>query len=285
MSTKRIDAHQHFWNYEPVAFSWLNEDMKTLRRDFLPSDLRPLLRSYGMDGTIAVQARQCEEETQFLLDLAEKNEDVIMGVVGWVDLRAENVEDRLAFWSKNKKLVGMRHIVQDEPDDEFLLRPDFLRGVALLKKYDLTYDILIYPKQLKAAAKFVALFPEQPFVVDHIAKPFIKDHIVGEWENGIRALAAFPNVYVKVSGMVTEADWKNWKEEDFTAYLDIIFDAFGTKRVMIGSDWPMMTLCGEYAQVLDIVKRYIARFSQEEQDMILGGNADHFYLHRCHFAI
>ena len=277
MSTPQIDSHQHFWIYDPIAFAWLNEDMKSLRRNFLPPDLEPYLRKYGMDGTVAVQARQCDEETQFLLDLAETYPNVVKGVVGWVDLRADDIDEKLASISKNKKLVGLRHIVQDEPDDEFLLRDNFLRGIRLLKKYNLTYDILIYPKHLATARKFVEMFPDQPFVIDHIAKPFIKDHLVGDWEKGIRDLAGFPNVYIKVSGMVTEADWKNWKEEDFTQYLDIIFDAFGVDRVMVGSDWPMLTLCGEYCQVVDIVKHYIERFSVEDQAKVMGGNAIRFY--------
>ncbi|KAK8810033.1 hypothetical protein WA538_003585, partial [Blastocystis sp. DL] len=260
-----------------MAFAWLNEDMKSLRRDFLPPQLERCIRSNGMDGTVAVQARQSEEETQFLLDLAEQYPNVIKGVVGWVDLRAENIDERLAFFAQNPKLKGVRHIVQDEPDDAFLLREDFLRGIRLLKKYNLTYDILIYPKHLAVAKKFVEMFPDQPFVIDHIAKPFIKDHIIGDWEKGIRDLAAFPNVYVKVSGMVTEGNWKNWTEADFTPYLDIIFDAFGPDRVMIGSDWPMMTLCGEYGQVIDIVRHYIQRFPPSDQAKILGENAVRFY--------
>ena len=263
-----------------MAFAWLNEDMKSLRRDFLPPQLERCIRSNGMDGTVAVQARQSEEETQFLLDLAEQYPNVIKGVVGWVDLRAENIDERLAFFAQNPKLKGVRHIVQDEPDDAFLLREDFLRGIRLLKKYNLTYDILIYPKHLAVAKKFVEMFPDQPFVIDHIAKPFIKDHIIGDWEKGIRDLAAFPNVYVKVSGMVTEGNWKNWTEADFTPYLDIIFDAFGPDRVMIGSDWPMMTLCGEYGQVIDIVRHYIQRFPPSDQAKILGENAVRFY-HLC----
>ena len=273
MSSYKIDAHQHFWNYDPIPFAWLNDDMKSLRRDFLPPELEQHLREYGMDGTVAVQARQSEEETDFLLSLADQYPSVVKGVVGWIDLRAENVDERLAYYSKKEKLVGVRHIVQDEPDDEFLLQESFLRGIRLLKKYNLTYDILIYPKHLRVAKQFVELFPDQPFVIDHIAKPFIKDHIVGEWEQGMRELAKFPNVFVKVSGMVTEDDWKNWKEEDFTPYLDIVFDAFGPDRVMVGSDWPMMTLCGEYGQVVDIVRKYIERFSEEDQAKIMGGNA------------
>ncbi|CBK24596.2 uncharacterized protein [Blastocystis hominis] len=277
MSTPKIDSHQHFWHYDPVEFAWLNEDMKSLRRDFLPPELKNHLEAYGMDGTVAVQARQSEEETNFLLGLAEQYPEVVRGVVGWLDLRADDIEEKLALYSKRDKLVGVRHIVQDEPDDEFLLRENFLRGISLLKKYNLTYDILIYPKHLKVAKEFVAKFPDQPFVIDHIAKPFIKDHIIGEWEQGIRDLAAFPNVFVKVSGMVTEGNWANWKEEDFTPYLDIIFDAFGVDRVMVGSDWPMMTLCGEYGQVVDIVKKYISKFSEADQAKIMGGNAIRFY--------
>jgi len=271
-----IDAHQHFWQYDPDRHSWLTEEMASLRRDFMPPDLKPLLDKNGVDGCVAVQADQTERETKFLLELANQY-DFIKGVVGWLDLQADNLEERLQRFHQHKFLKGLRHIVQDEPDDRFLLRPDFLRGVKLLQEFELTYDILIYARHLPVAVEFASKFPDQPFVLDHIAKPEIKNQKIDAWEQGIRELAKHPEMYCKISGMVTEADWESWQPEDLQPYLDVVFDAFGPDRLIFGSDWPMCTLASSYKQVLDIVKNYIQRYPKEDQEKIMGKNVKQFY--------
>ncbi|HKJ32329.1 MAG TPA: amidohydrolase family protein [Balneolales bacterium] len=273
----KIDAHQHYWSYDPVNYNWINDDMKILKRDFLPDDLSPILKENNFDGSVAVQARPSAEENTFLLNLADHHE-IIKGVVGWVDLQAENVEKQLEELAKHPKLCGIRHLVQDEPDDQFLLRKDFKRGISYLKKYDLTYDILIFPRHLPAAIEFVQDFPEQKFVLDHIAKPYIKDHKIDNWAKGLMALAKHPKVFCKLSGMVTEAVWNQWTESDFKPYLDVVFEAFGSDRLMIGSDWPVCTLSGEYDEVIKIVDNYIeSNVSGREREKILGQNAVQFY--------
>ena len=206
----KIDSHQHFWKYHPVKDAWINEDMKVIQRDFLPADLLPLLEAKYIDGCVSVQADQSEEETHFLLQLAKEN-DFIKGVVGWIDLRAENLEARLEYFSQYKKLKGFRHIVQGEPEVDFLLREDFCTGISKLAKYNFTYDLLIFPKHLPYATALVKRFPQQSFVIDHLAKPDFKQIDFAVWEKEIREIAACPNVMCKVSGLVTEADWNNWK--------------------------------------------------------------------------
>ena len=272
----RIDSHQHFWKYHPVKDAWINEEMEVIKRDFLPSDLKPLLTDNQFDGCIAVQADQSEEETLFLLDLA-KNNDFIKGVVGWIDLRAENIEERLEYFSKYEKLKGFRHIVQAEADVDFMLSEPFQNGISKLQKYNFTYDILIFPKHLENAVKLVAQFPEQKFVIDHLAKPDFKNKKFSEWEKGIKAIAKFPNVMCKVSGLVTEADWKNWKAIDFIYCLNTATKAFGMDRLMFGSDWPVSLLAASYAESCDIAAQYFSRFSKEEQDKFWSKNAINFY--------
>ena len=271
-----IDAHQHFWIYRAEAYDWIDESMIPLRRDFLPGDLKPELHMAGFQGSIAVQARQSMEETRWLLELAD-GDPSIMGVVGWVDLRSPDVQSQLEAFSRNSKLVGVRHIVQSEPDDQFMLREDFLRGISLLERFDLTYDILIYPRHLAVAAEFVKKFPRQRFVLDHLAKPYIKTGESKPWAAEIRKLAEFPNVFCKLSGLVTEADWKNWKAEQITPYIDTAFEAFGPERLMIGSDWPVCLVASTYGRVMDIVKIYLAQYSSEIQEGVLGGNAQRFW--------
>ncbi|MGO9640416.1 MAG: amidohydrolase family protein [Candidatus Acidiferrales bacterium] len=272
----RIDAHQHFWKFDPVRDAWITEEMGVLRRDFLPEDLAPELSANRMDASIAVQADQSEDETLFLLDLAEKHPQ-IAGVVGWVNFSAPNIRERLRYFSRFPKLRGFRHIVQAEPDDRFLLREDFLRGISCLKEFGFTYDVLIYPKQLPAAVEFVQRFPDQPFIVDHIAKPLVKEKEVSSWSKHMRALAAASNVSCKVSGLITEGDWKRWRPEEFHPYLDVVFDAFGPERLLFGSDWPVCLLAGTYHQVRQLVENYIRSRPQREKDNIFGGNAAHFY--------
>ncbi len=272
----KIDSHLHFWKYHPVKDAWISDEMKVIQRDFLPVDTEPLLKENKIDGCIVVQACQSEEETNFLLQLAEEN-NFIQGVVGWVDLRAANLEERLACYSQYKKLKGFRHIVQAEPQPGFLLGEDFCRGIAQLQQFNFTYDILIFPGHLQSAAAFVKLFPQQNFVIDHLAKPDIKNTDFFLWEKGIRALARYPNVYCKVSGMLTEADWNNWKEDDFTYCLDVVTESFGPDRLMFGSDWPVCLLAGSYKTTCTIVQGYYSKFSTEVQTKIMGANAVRFY--------
>jgi len=250
--------------------------MPQLKRDFLPNDLQPLLAAAGFDGCVAVQAQQNLAETEWLLQLTDAF-PFIRGVIGWVDLCAPSVADDLRRWSAHPRCRGVRHIVQDEPDDRFMLRPDFMRGINTLAGVGLTYDILIYPRHLPAAIELVRRFPQQRFVLDHIAKPEIRARRIDEWQRGIVTLAAHQNVSCKLSGLVTEAEWRAWKPTDFTAYLDVVLDAFGAQRVMVGSDWPVCTLAGRYADVIAVVSEYIARLSQHEQDAICGDNAARIY--------
>ncbi len=271
-----IDSHQHFWKYDSIKHDWINDEMKVIQRDFLPSDLYPILKQHHIEGCISVQADQSEEETDFLLDLAENN-GFIKGVVGWVDLQALNVFERLDHYSEFKKLKGFRHIVQAESDTEFMLRPNFKNGIAALSSYDFTYDILIYHYQLEQAIKFVKLFPEQKFVIDHIAKPNIKSGEYSEWQTNMKKISLQQNVYCKVSGMVTEADWNDWKEVDFKIYLDTIVKAFGTDRIMYGSDFPVCLVAATYEQQLNIVREYFSPFSNTEKKQIMGDNASKFY--------
>lgn len=273
---KKIDAHQHFWRYNPAEHGWMTDPMAAIRRDFLPEDLKPLLDGLGFDGCIAVQARQNLEETRWLLELAGQH-DFIHGVVGWVDLRSPELVGQLQQFTGQRKLVGVRHLVQDEPDNEFMLGEEFRRGIARLAEFELAYDVLIYPRQLKAAIGLVGLFPDQRFVLDHIAKPSIAEGGLEPWANGLRELSKAPNLCCKLSGMVTEARWGTWRPDDFRPYLDVVFDAFGPERLMIGSDWPVCTLSASYEAAMGIVLRYLEQFSKTEQDGILGGNCARFY--------
>jgi len=250
--------------------------MSALKRDFLPEELAAECRANGIAATIAVQTDQSEEETLFLLDLA-KNNPQIAGVVGWVDLVSARVDERLQSFSQQKKLRGFRHIAQSEPDDHFLVRPDFVRGVSQLRQFGFTYDILIYPKQLPAAIALVSKFSEQRFVIDHLAKPEIKTKNSEFWKTHLRRIAENPNVYCKLSGLVTEADWRNWKPADFVPYLDVVLDAFGPDRLMFGSDWPVCLLAASYGQVKQIVEDSVRGFTFEQKENIFGGNAIRFY--------
>jgi L-fuconolactonase len=270
-----VDSHQHFWKYDPVDHAWINEDMIVIRKDFLPADLLPILQQNHIDGCIAVQADQSEKETDFLIELANKN-DFIKGVVGWVDLRAANIKDRLAVYKQHSIVKGFRHILQGE-DPEYMLQPDFIRGIVALKEFGFTYDLLIYPKHLSSAIELVKQFPEQPFVIDHIAKPFIKDGLIDDWKNGMQIIAQFPNVYCKISGMVTEANWTDWKQEDFIPYLDTVVENFGANRLMYGSDWPVCLVAASYKKMIGLVRNYFSLFSVAEQEMIMGGTASSFY--------
>ncbi len=272
----RIDAHQHYWHYSPAKYAWINDEMGVLKSDHLPERLAPLLAAAGLDGTVAVQARHAVDETAWLLELADKN-PFIKGVVGWVDLASPGLESQLARLAAHPKFRGVRHVLQDEPDDRFMLRAEFLRGIEKLASFDLVYDILIFPRHLPVAVELVQRFPEQSFVLDHIAKPFIKDHMMNPWREQIQELSSCGNVTCKVSGMVTEADWHNWQPADFRPYLDVVFSAFGPERLMFGSDWPVCTVAGSYSQVVELVVDYARTLSPDEQAEIWGGTAARIY--------
>lgn len=271
-----LDAHQHFWIYNESEFAWLDDSMAALRRNFIPADLQPELKANEFQGSVVVQTCQTLEETRWLLRLAKENPS-ILGVVGWADLSSPEIELQLRDLARNPKLVGVRHIVQSEPDDRFLLRPEFLRGIAALQGFDLAYDILIYAKHLPVAVEFVEKFPRQRFVLDHMAKPPIKLKQIDLWAAGIRRLAAFPNVFCKLSGLVTESDWQHWTRGDITPYLDVAFDAFGPDRLMIGSDWPVCLVAASYSQVIALVRDYIAQRAPDRAGDVLGGNAQRFW--------
>jgi len=270
----RIDSHQHFWNYNQREYPWIGD--KRIARDFLPNDLQAELNPLRIDGSVAVQARQTLEESRWLLNLAD-HYPLIKGVVGWVDLRSAHVEKDLAELAKHPRFVGVRHVVQDELDLNFMLQPDFLRGIGKLKQFKLVYDILIFPKQLPAAIQLVEKFPEQTFVLDHIAKPFIKDGTVSPWDKQIREVSRHPGVFCKVSGMVTEAKHGAWKKEEFTPYLDVVFEAFGPDRLMYGSDWPVCLLSASYPDVYGIVEQYVQKNAAKFENAIFGGNATRAY--------
>jgi len=272
----KIDSHQHFWKFDPVRDSWIGDKMSAIQKDFMPDDLKPVLDKNGFDGCVVVQADQSEAENEFLLDLAENN-DFIKGVVGWVDFRAADAGKRLENCSQFKKLKGLRHVLQGEADRALMLNPQFMNGIRALKRHDLTYDILIFPDQLGYTYQFVKNFGGTRFVIDHIAKPDIKNKNIAKWATGIKAIAKHENVWCKVSGMVTEADWHNWVLSDFEPYLDVIFEAFGTKRLMFGSDWPVCNVAGGYQQMLSIVKNYTSKLSATEQADFWGLNAIEFY--------
>src|SRR5690554_5251341 len=271
-----IDSHQHFWKYSPLRHAWISEEMTTIKKNFLPEDLEIVYRANNVTGCVAVQADQSEEETEFLLQLASQH-NFIKGVVGWVDLRADNLVSRLEYFSQFEKLKGFRHIVQDEADPDFLLNPAFQQGLRQLEKRKFTYDILIYPLQFPAAIQTVKNFLRLRFVLDHLAKPNMKNQEIDGWAEKIREIALAPNVYCKVSGMVTEADWLSWKQEDFKPYLDVVFESFGIDRVMFGSDWPVCLLGGSFSSVMEIVKNYTDGFSAEDREKLFYGNAKRFY--------
>ncbi|HVI45963.1 MAG TPA: amidohydrolase family protein [Chitinophaga sp.] len=271
-----IDSHQHFWKYDPVRDAWIDDTMQVIQGDFFPEHLEPVLKANGVDGCVAVQADQSPAETAFLLSLADKY-DFIKGVVGWVDLRADDIEAQLLAYAGTSRLKGFRHIVQGERDERFLLGEAFCRGIGALAKHGFTYDLLVFPKQLDATVTFVKQFPEQRLVVDHLAKPYFKTGDIDEWAAQMRSIAQSPNVYCKLSGLVTEADWQHWEPAHFIPYLDVALEAFGANRLMFGSDWPVCLLAAEYQEVKHLVTDYISRLSAAEQQQIMGGNAIAFY--------
>ena len=271
-----IDSHQHFWKYEPVKHDWIDDDMSVIRRDFSPSDLSKVYKESSIDGCVAVQADQTLEETDFLIDLASNN-SFIKGIVGWVDLRAENIENVLEKYSTDKIVKGFRHVVQGEADHNFLLRPNFSRGISLLEKYNFTYDILVFPHQLGSVLEFVKKFPNQKFVIDHIAKPYIKDGYFDGWATMMTAIGKHENVSCKMSGMVTEADFNTWTPEQIHPYMNVALEAFGSSRILFGSDWPVCLVAGNYSKIKKLTTNFISQLSQIEQNSIMGTNAIEFY--------
>ena len=272
----RIDSHQHFWNYDPSQYPWITEEAKVLRRDFLPGHLQQESEKVRIYGSIAVQARQTSEESRWLLRLADQHSS-ILGVVGWIDLRSPRVEEELAEFAQHPKFVGVRHVVQEEPDNDFMLQPAFLDGIGKLKQFGLIYDLLVFPRQLPAAIEIASKFPEQVFVLDHIAKPPIAEGDVSPWDRQIRELAKCPNVFCKVSGMVTEAKRVGWQLEDFRPYLDVVFEAFAEDRLMFGSDWPVCLLAGSYERVYSLAHDYVVKNVPRAEPKIFGENAARAY--------
>lgn len=273
---ERIDSHQHFWNYDPSKHVWMNDSMAVLKKDFSLEDLESLLKSCNLNGCIAVQATESEEENEFLLKLSNQS-SIIKGIVGWTDLQSGDLAKRLSYYKSFKKIKGFRHVIQDEPDIDFMLRHAFLNGIKTLKSFDYTYDILVFPQHLKNTYKLVKQIPEQRFVIDHIAKPDIRNNKIEEWKKDLSVFRGLPNVYCKISGMVTETKWKEWRQDDFNIYLDTVVEIFGTNRIMYGSDWPVCTLSASYTDMYNIVNDYFSSFSKQEQDNFFGLNAKRFY--------
>lgn len=273
---RRIDSHQHFWHYSPAEYGWINDQMSVIKRDFLPNDLEIEMAAAGVSGAVSVQASQTLEETRWLLKLAKENA-FIKGVVGWAPLIEANVMERLAELKSNPKLVGIRHVLQDEPDDFYMLREDFNRGIRALKALGLPYDILIFERHLPQTIEFVDRHEEQVFVLDHLAKPRVKQRDLSPWKENIRELAKRPNVYCKLSGLATEADYQSWTPEQLKPYIETVLSAFGPRRTMFGSDWPVCLLAVRYKQWLDIVADAISSISASEQDWVWAGTATEAY--------
>lgn len=271
----RLDAHQHFWEYDAQRDSWIDDSMSVLKSDYLPEQIEPLLKEKELEGCIVVQANQSEKETEFLLALAEAY-SFIKAVVGWVDLCSENIEKRLEYYAQNPYLKGIRHIVQAEPEN-FVLKPEFQRGIGFLSQFNLVYDLLVYPSQLESGIELVSQFPDQKFVLDHCAKPQIEIQEIEKWARDIRLLAEEENVFCKVSGLVTEADFKNWKPSDFLPYLEVVFDAFGEDRVLYGSDWPVCLLAASYEKVYQLIDDYTIEHSADARRKFFGDNAARIY--------
>lgn len=272
----KIDSHLHFWDYHPVKDEWITDDMEVIQRDFMPADLLPQFQAAGIDAGVAVQADQSENENKLLLELAEEH-SFLKGIVGWVDFRSNNITERLDYYKQFPLIKGFRHIVQSEPDDDFLLRPDFCQGIAYLRKHDYTYDILIHPRHLKYALPFCQRFSDQKLVIDHIAKPFIKEQKVDEWERDLREFKTLDHVYCKISGLITEADWQSWKVDDFKRYIDITIDVFGVDRIMFGSDWPVCLVGADYIEVCSILAENTMGLNDIEKDKLWGANCAQFY--------
>ncbi len=273
---EKIDAHHHFWKYDPVEYGWIAEDMQVIRRDFLPEDLKQTIGTVGIDGVVSVQARQTVEETEWLLELARAHE-FIRGVVGWMPLVSPSVTADLERFADNRKLKGVRHVLQGEADEHYMLRPDFNAGIDVLRDLALAYDILIFERHLPQAIEFVDRHSDQVFILDHIAKPRIAEHVLSPWRENIATLAERENVYCKISGLVTEADQETWTQDDLEPYLDAVLSAFGPSRLMFGSDWPVCLVASAYEKWYRVVSSFISTLSPSERERILGGTAIEAY--------
>ncbi len=271
-----IDSHHHFWKYNREQYVWMDDRMGSIRRDFLPDDLRAEIESVGIKAVVTVQARQTLEETEWLLELAHRH-DFIRGVVGWVPLADWRVTEYLERFAGDPKLKAVRHVLHDEPDDHFMLRKDFNAGIATLPRFGLAYDILIFERHLPQTIEFVDRYPNQIFIVDHIAKPRIKDRLISPWREQIHRLAERHNVYCKISGMVTEADWHAWTIGDLEPYFFIVLSAFGPERLMFGSDWPVVRLASSYQRWFETVCNALSRLSDSEKQRIFEDTAVHAY--------
>jgi L-fuconolactonase len=271
-----LDSHLHFWNYELPKHDWIDDEMSAIRRDFMPADLRPILSANGIDGCIAIQAEQTLAETDFLLSIAAET-DFVKGVVGWIDLRAESLEETLERYTHQPLLKGFRHVVQGEPDPFFLLQPNFLRGIDLIGQKGYSYDVLIFPHQLVSALELVKLFPNYKFVIDHLAKPYAKAGYYTGWAAGMAAIAKFPNVYCKLSGLITEANYKSWTAEALLPYLRHALEVFGPERCMFGSDWPVCRVAGDYGRVKALVETLLQEYSPADRKAVFGENCAEFY--------
>jgi len=271
----KIDAHHHFWDYDPVTHAWIDESMAAIQRSYSPADLEPILREAGIEGTVLVQVNQSPEENESFINIANQH-SFIHGVVGWIDLRARDLEDQLQQLKTNRKLKGFRHIAQAEAPD-FLSRPEIIDGIRKLGRQGYTYDILIKPQQFRASIELVKACDEQPLVLDHIAKPYIREGKISEWKKDMMEMAATEAVYCKLSGIITEADWQQWTPEQIRPYLEVALEAFGANRLMFGSDWPVCLVAGTYKQVVDLIEGYTRQLSEDEQAAIWGGNAVRFY--------
>lgn len=270
-----IDAHVHFWQFDPLRDAWMNDNMEILQRDFLPKDLERIAAKYDVDGVIAVQADQSGRETNFLCRLSSTHK-IIKGVVGWVDLLQKNLDEILEHYSKIKVLKGFRHILQAEPPG-FMLQRKFIEGVKALKHNDFTYDILVYHKQLPEVIQFLEKLPDQKLIIDHCAKPAIKKGDIKKWESQMRIIAEYTDVYCKISGLVTEAHWHKWHQEDFYPYLDVVMECFGSERIVFCSDWPVIYTSATYGKWINVMKEYMKQFSKQQQDKFFSENAQRFY--------
>jgi len=272
----RIDAHQHFWNHDPIKHFWINDDMKVIKRDFSPGDLAPLLKESKFDGTIAVQADETMAETTFLLDLARKN-DYIKAVVGWVDLRKEAVEEDLLMLKSQQKLAGFRCIMQGTEDEAYLKNSVFLKNVSRLTQFDFTYDLLVFHNQMESLVRFTDKLQDNRLILDHIGKPDIKNKQIKQWKEQLRILSFNPNIYCKLSGMLTEADHQRWTYDDIMPYMETAAEYFGVDRLCFGSDWPVCLLAGSFKQVHDVVDRFVEQLNTTEREKIFGTNTAAFY--------
>ena len=271
-----IDTHQHFWYYNPTDFGWIDNHMEILQRNFLPPDLEKTVDGHSIQGTVAVQAMTTELETHFLVNLAQKH-DIVQGVVGWIDIKSESIELKLEQFAQMRYLKGFRLVLQDK-DPAFMAEKDFRKTISLLDRYGFTYDLLLFPHHLEAAIDLVKAFPNQHFVIDHMAKPYIKDGQIDTWGRLMSEISrTSENVYCKVSGLVTEADWNNWKEKEIHPYLDVVFESFGCDRLMYGSDWPVCLLASDYQRVLTMLLDYLNQFSSQEKMQVMRDTAVNFY--------